>query len=309
MDQPRILEPDHVGQVVVSEHAGEAVALHIRRWDGRDPDGHRIAPEARPFVLVHGLASNARMWDGVAAELAGAGHPVAAIDQRGHGRSSKPDPLGPGDNPYSMEIVTDDLRTLIESTGFGSSAPAPIVVGQSWGGNVVVELAARFPGLTAGVVGIDGGAIELSARFPDWDDAAEALSPPRLVGTPAADLEQMIRGTHPDWPEAGIQGALACFEVRADGTIAPWLTRPRHLLVLRGLWEHRPMLRFPTISDPVLLLGADTPGAAEWTAEKRRSLDAAAEIGPTVTVEWMAGDHDLHAQHPVQIAERLRTLT
>ncbi len=31
---------------------------------------------ARPFVLVHGLASNARMWDGVAAELVAAGHPA-----------------------------------------------------------------------------------------------------------------------------------------------------------------------------------------------------------------------------------------
>ena len=39
-----------------------------------------------PFVLVHGLASNARTWDGVAAELTASGHPVVSIDQRGHGQ-------------------------------------------------------------------------------------------------------------------------------------------------------------------------------------------------------------------------------
>jgi len=44
-----------------------------------------------PFVLVHGLASNARLWDGVARRLAGAGHSSAAVDLRGHGRSDKPD--------------------------------------------------------------------------------------------------------------------------------------------------------------------------------------------------------------------------
>src|SRR5690348_14754080 len=40
---------------------------------------------AAPFVLVHGLASNARLWDGVAEHLHAAGHTVVVIDQRGHG--------------------------------------------------------------------------------------------------------------------------------------------------------------------------------------------------------------------------------
>ncbi len=276
-------EPDRIEHVEVAEHAGEVVSLHARRWAGGSE---------RPFVLVHGLASNARLWDGVAAALVADGHPVVAIDQRGHGRSSKPDPAHPDDNPYAMDVVTDDLRVLIEATGFDR----PVVAGQSWGGNVVVELAARFPGLTAGVVGVDGGTIELAARFPDWDHAADVLAPPRLVGMPRADIEAMLRRTHPDWPESGIQGTLACFDVRDDGTIAPWLTFERHLLVLRGLWEHRPLTRFADIVDPVLLIKAGSP------------TDDAAEVGPTVRVEWMEGDHDLHAQHPVQIAERLRTL-
>ena len=52
-----------------------------------------VAPEgdATPFLLVHGLASTARTWELVMPLLADAGHPVAAIDQRGHGLSDKPD--------------------------------------------------------------------------------------------------------------------------------------------------------------------------------------------------------------------------
>ncbi len=33
----------------------------------------------------------------------------------------------------------------------------PVVAGQSWGGNVVLELAARRPELVRGIVCVDGG--------------------------------------------------------------------------------------------------------------------------------------------------------
>jgi pimeloyl-ACP methyl ester carboxylesterase len=276
-----IPEPD-VEHVPVDED----VSLHLRRWDG----GHR-----RPVLLVHGLASNARLWDGVAHHLHAAGHPVAAVDQRGHGRSSKPD------HGYDMATVVVDLRRLIERLGWDR----PVVAGQSWGGNVVVELAATHAGLTAGVVGVDGGTIELAERFESWDDCAAALRPPAMAGTPVADLERMLRMAHPDWPESGIQGTLASFEVRGDGTIAPWLTLDRHLLVLRGLWEHRPSQRYARIQEPVLLLAAET-GDGDRHDAKVRAHDAAMAALPDARVEWMVGHHDLHAQHPERVADVLR---
>lgn len=276
-------EPDHVEHVPVTDD----VALHVRRWHGG---------ERRPMLLVHGLASNARLWDGVAARLHAAGHPVAAVDQRGHGRSSKPD------DGYDMATVVEDLRRLLDALDW----ERPVVAGQSWGGNVVLELAARHPGLTAGVVGVDGGTIELAERFPSWDACASALRPPAMAGTPVAELERMLRSSHPDWPESGIQGTLACFEVRDDGTIAPWLTLERHLLVLRGLWEHRPSRRYPQVEDPVLLLAADSgPGGGEWHDAKVAAHESAAAALPRGRVEWLRGDHDLHAQHPEQVAELL----
>ena len=281
------VEPDVVEHVPV--HDG--LALHVRRW---------TAGERRPMVLVHGLASNARLWDGVAHHLHAAGHPVAAIDQRGHGRSSKPD------DGYDMARVVEDLRRLLEHLDAELGWTRPVVAGQSWGGNVVVELAATHPGLTAGVVGVDGGTIELAERFPSWEACATALRPPAMVGTPVADLERMMRSGHPDWPESGIQGTLACYEVRADGTIAPRLTLERHLLVLRGLWEHRPSQRWAAIEDPVLLLGAEAEEASgEQQAAKVEAHEVAAAALRRGRVEWLRGHHDLHAQHPEQVADLL----
>lgn len=276
------LNADRTGSVTVAP----GVDLHLLRWDS----GGGV-----PFVLVHGLASNARLWDGVATELAAAGHPVLAVDQRGHGRSSKPD------QGYDMATVTDDLRVVVEASGFDR----PVLVGQSWGANVVIECAARFPGLARAIGCVDGGAIELAEEFPDWARCAEVLRPPPLIGTPAAEIEAMLRRTHPDWPESGITGTMACFEVRDDATIAPWLTMDRHLLVLRGLWEHRPSARFALVREPLLFVVAGSP---DGDGSKRHQTEQATASLDDVRVEVLDGDHDLHAQHPVRLAALLRTL-
>ena len=268
----------------------EPVGLHVRRWHGG---------EHRPVLLVHGLASNARLWDGVAPVLAGAGHPVAAVDLRGHGRSDKPD------DGYDVPIVAGDLRALVEALDW----ERPVVAGQSWGGNVVLELAASWPEAVGALAGIDGGTIELHRRFPDWDACVAALRPPPLAGTPRDRIERMLRDAHPDWPESGIQGQLACLEVRDDGTVAPWLTLERHLLVLRGLWEHRPRERYGSVTAPTLLLGADPgPAAADFQDERTAGIGDAAATIADVRVEWLRGDHDLHAQHPEAVAALLLEL-
>jgi hypothetical protein len=54
---------------------------------------------------------------------------------------------------------------------------------------------------------------------------------------------------------------------------------------------------------PVLLLTADD--GSSWSDRKRTDVDAAAAAIRDVRVEWMTGDHDLHAQHPVAVAELL----
>ena len=261
----------------------EGVELEVDTWDGAD---------AAPFLLVHGLASNRRLWEGVAARLQERGHPVASVDLRGHGRSDAPD------DGYDFETMGADLLHVLDAVGF----PTAVLAGQSTGGNIVVDLAARAPDRVAGVVGVDGGALELSRQWPDWEQCKVALSPPPLAGTPGAAVEARIRRGHPTWSEWGIEVTMANFEHLPDGTIRPWLTLDRHLRILRALWEHHPSEVIPKLDVAVLLVMADT--GDDWEEHKRAIGDQLVATAPNVRVEWFSpGDHDLHVQYPIELAD------
>lgn len=263
------------------------VELVVDCWDGA----------GRPYVLVHGLASNARLWDGVARHLAELGHQVVTVDQRGHGRSSKPD------TGYDFASITDDLAALIDQLNLA----APVLAGQSWGGNVVVEFAARFPGRASAIAAIDGGVIELARQFPEWEACATTLAPPHLEGLLLTRLEAAVRANHPDWPDEGIAGMIANFEVRPDGTIRPWLNRANHMSILRALWEHSPSERFASISEPVLFIPARSSDGGRVATQE--AIDGAIARLADGRVQWIEGDHDLHAQHPATVAAALASLS
>jgi pimeloyl-ACP methyl ester carboxylesterase len=256
--------------------------------------GPAPAAAAGPLLLlVHGLASNARMWDGVGAALAARGYRSAAVDLRGHGHSDKPD------HGYDFDTICADLTDVLDALGEDRG----VLVGQSWGGNIVVHAAHQLPDRVVGAVAVDGGMIELATAFPNWDDCATALRPPDLSGLAATRLEAGVRAMHADWPESGIVGSLANFEVLADGTVRPWLTLERHLQILRELWAHRPSTLYPHISRPVLLLPADS-GDSAWARDKQRSIDAAVAALSRGRVVWFRpAHHDLHAQFPQQCAD------
>ncbi len=264
--------------------------LAVRLWSTPSAGG-------RAVVLVHGLASNSRLWDGAARQLAGHGHGVAAIDLRGHGVSDTPD------HGYSMSEIARDVADVIEHLArVHRDFTVPVVAGQSWGGNVAVELAARHPGHVSGIVCVDGGTIQLSNAFPDWDSCAVALAPPNLEGTRAERLRAVIATSHPDWTDEALDGTMHNMEVLDDGTVRPRLARHRHMTILRHLWEHSPTELWPTIAVPVLFtpaLRTDSQGPV-----KREQVDVALSQLGAGAVEWFEGaDHDLHAQHPARFAD------
>ena len=247
-----------------------------------------------PFLLVHGLSSNRRLWEGSAARLHQLGHPVATVDLRGHGRSDKPD------HGYDFVTMGSDLVNVLDGVGFEQA----VLAGQSTGGNIVVDLAARAHGRAVGVAGVDGGALELSRQFPDWEHCQEALRPPMLTGTPAATVEGWMREAHPGWSDWAIEASMANLEHLSDGTVRPWLSLDNHLRILHSLWEHRPSTVIPKLDVPVLLVMADT--GDEWVRQKRVIGEELAGTSGRVRVEWISpGDHDLHAQRPVELADLL----
>ena len=259
------------------------VELHALVWAGGD---------GAPVLLVHGLASNCRTWEAVGERLHRLGHPVAAVDLRGHGRSDKPD------DGYHFATMGDDLMAVLDGLGYDR----PVLAGQSTGGNIVVDLALRYPDRLAAVVGVDGGSIELQDQWPEWDDCAAVLAPPRLAGMPTADLVAHLRRGHPTWDDAGVEATLANMELCDDGTIRPWLTFDRHMEILRALWEHRPSKVFPDLLVPLHLLLVDA--GDDWAAAKRVEAERAEAFG--VRVRWFPGaDHDVHVELPDEVADEL----
>lgn len=252
--------------------------LHCLMWSG---------PAQGPaYLLVHGLASNAAMWLGVGDRLAVTASRVVAVDLRGHGLSDKPD------RGYAIADVVEDLVALLAALDL----ERPVVAGQSWGGNVVAQLAADHPALLAGVACVDGGWIRLRESFLDFDACWELLAPPAFGSLRYDDLAARVGAN--GWPPTGVAGVLGCFERRPDGTVAPWLTRERHRLVLRGLYDHDPFaldVRVPALLIPTL--------ANEAPARELGAGIAGARVAP------LDGHHDLHAEQPAAVAELLQSLT
>lgn len=262
--------------------AGE-VELSVRQWPGG----------GRQFLLVHGLASNAKTWDGVAARLNRAGHHVVAVDQRGHGLSDKPD------SGYGFEEVTADLQALIEALDLAG----PVLAGQSWGGNVVLHFAARYPGVASGLVLVDGGFIDLSSRpGATWEETSERMRPPNLLGTPRSQMIERFRTHHPEWSDEQIEMQMGNYETLEDGTIRPWLTLERHMAILRAIWDDPPSPLYERVTVPVLAALADIADK-----ERRRNRDehvaaATAKLRRAEVKRFEGAPHDIHVDRPYELA-------
>jgi pimeloyl-ACP methyl ester carboxylesterase len=240
--------------------------------------------QGRPVLLVHGLSSNARLWDEVAGHLETAGHPVVALDLRGHGASA----AIADDEPDPTLQAAHDLAAVCADRAW----PTPVVAGQSWGGNVALQFAADRPPHALALV--DGGWLHLSDRFATLDDAWAELAPPAFGGLMVDELRTRLHADHPDWSAEAVEATLANLQSHVDGTVTPWLTRERHRAIVGSMLAHRPRELYPLIDCPVLLLvaGSGNPAATE----------AAAALKHAELVAFPGGEHDLHAQHPEQVA-------
>lgn len=97
-----------------------------------------------PLVLVHGFSLDTRMWDDQFEYLAQNYH-VIRYDMRGFGQSSLP-----VQDSYSH---IEDLHTLLIHLG----VEAAYVVGQSMGGQCVVDFALTYPDTVRALILIDSG--------------------------------------------------------------------------------------------------------------------------------------------------------
>jgi pimeloyl-ACP methyl ester carboxylesterase len=265
--------------------AGEVV-LGARHW----PGGRAGAP----VLLVHGLAANARVWDGVAALLAAAGHQVLAVDLRGHGTSAPvPDP--PGSDPTL--VAAHDLSWTCAALGWSRV----VVAAHSWGAHIALQLTADVPQLVAGLALVDGGWRPYSDRFPDLDTAWRRTAPPDLTGLTLQDVREALTAAHPGWPPAAVEATLANLEERPDGTLRPWLTRRRHRDRIASLFAHRPDELHRRVRCHTVLLAADDPPHPSACA-------AASNLPHAELIAFSGGEHDLHLQFPERVAAAIARL-
>jgi len=93
----------------------------------------------RPFiVLLHGLSSNHTTWLSIMKTLRENQYNYLVLDMRGHGYSDKTK----NKKLYQIPVFTDDLSQIIEKEQIKNF----ILVGYSFGGQVAISYAAKYPG-------------------------------------------------------------------------------------------------------------------------------------------------------------------
>jgi pimeloyl-ACP methyl ester carboxylesterase len=130
--------------------------------------------EGDPIVLVHGFASNKEVnWvmPGWTSTLRRDGRRVIALDNRGHGQSTKLyDPAA-----YHTDIMAGDVAALIEHL----KLPRADLMGYSLGSRICAVLAARRPELARAVI-LGGAGIRLIDNAGLRDEIADSLEAPSL---------------------------------------------------------------------------------------------------------------------------------
>jgi pimeloyl-ACP methyl ester carboxylesterase len=270
--------------------------LHYLRWEA-DREGRRV-------ILLHGLASNARIWELVAPQLARLGLTAFAPDARGHGLTDKPE----GD--YGFDVFYKDLAAFVDALG----VEHPLLIGHSWGAMIALDYAARRPigpSAPAGLVLVDGGMTQLDDS-PDasWEKMRKSLTPPRLAGTPLEAFSAMYREYNARWmPDENIlQIILSNFEIDEQDRIYPRLHFENHMKIVRAIWEFKTYSRFAELNCPVLMLPvAPEPPLStsdeKWVAAKQRGIARTQAIIRDLRLHWMENSiHDIPLQRPVELA-------
>lgn len=210
-----------------------ADGIRLAAWDyagaARSTSGPGPDPESeqgRPgILLLHGLLGRASHWAPTARRFTPRYHAIA-LDQRGHGRSDKPE------GPYTRDAHIADAAAAIEQLGL---APA-VVVGHSMGALTAWQLAARHPDLVSAVVGCDMRASPLGeADRSAWE--TWFASWPLPFASPAEARAWFAReGPRADLPHGTASGDFYAelLEKRGDGW-RPAFAR-HHIMRSREAW-------------------------------------------------------------------------
>ena len=154
---------------------------------------HRPAPKpgAQRLALIHSLALDRSVWDGVVQRLESEVE-ILTYDCRGHGQS----PKTPG--PYAAQLFARDLAELFDHLGWDRAA----VAGCSMGGNVAQAFAAEYPQRVDALGLIDTTAwygADAAAKFKERADTARAKGLQNMIDFQLTRwFSDAFRASHPE---------------------------------------------------------------------------------------------------------------
>ena len=163
-------------------------------FDVPAPDGSVLAgerrgrPGATPVLLLHAGVADRRSWHAVLDRLEGDDLDLIAYDRRGYGAS--PDAAGPFTHLADLLAVLD-----------AADAGPAVVVGNSMGGALALDLALTAPERVASLLLVAAGASGMTDEGEpvDWepDAATAAILGPLEAAERAGDVEAAVRlGLH-----------------------------------------------------------------------------------------------------------------
>jgi 3-oxoadipate enol-lactonase len=109
---------------------------------------YELHGEGEPLVLIGGLANDLSEWEWMVQRCAET-HRVLAFDNRGAGRTGKPD------IPYSIEMMAADTAGLMTALDISGAT----VLGVSMGGKIALALALDHPELVARLILVSASAV------------------------------------------------------------------------------------------------------------------------------------------------------
>ncbi len=274
------------------EHDG--LRLHFVEWPSPGEEGRP------PILLLHGLSSNARYWDRVAAHLPA--RRLVALDQRGHGLTGGDAAAPTAPEAYAMDRLVGDAASVIDRLGLAQ----PVVVGHSWGATVALETAAALGDRVSGLVFVDGP-VQSVRHFLTWDEAQVLMQPPLPVYT---SMDEAIADSRRDFKEAwagDLEPFVSARVMPRDGSLVLTLTGPVRLELLRGMYDSRPEDLWPKLRVPSAALVA-TRSFARVSRSTEEGVKRLEEIAPEVQVKHLDSPHDIPLYLPAEVAAEIEAV-
>lgn len=231
--RPRSVPADHpaFAALPVTRYAvgpaDEYIAVHI---------AGRLGGGRMPLVCVPGYQRNMADFADLAGNFRaqmGSDWPVVLLDLKGRGRSSDR-------RDRSQYITTVDALELIQVLA-ALAIDSAVLVGQGYGGQVVMALAAERPGLIAGSVLLDAGPVSDPRGLVRLRNNLKDLEGNRSEAGFRAMLRRMLAPDYPSLPEQMLDAIAARTHV-LDRRNRVQALYDHHLVTMLEPFEHDDIL-------------------------------------------------------------------